>query len=213
MILDNIMGYWVTDDLTVMETFLATARERYTTLEQVLEPIAAAVIDLESDWKPRWKEYWTPKLTALASVRAATQAVLQVFEREQSSRTAPIPLIITATSLGYRCDLHTVESKIEEAGILMTSYLEVCTSQKEQDIRQRQRVLKALQAVVKASREAITEGRGELEQAPREQQKLLTPRPARKGKQEMAPPPAADEAEATGVQPSLHVVRAEEVQS
>ena len=208
----KILDSWVSEDPHVMETFLTTARERYTALEQALDPIVAAVSDLEKDWKPRWKEYWTPKLVALASVRVATQVALQVFEREQSTQAAPLPVIITATSISYRCDLHTVENKIEEAGILLTAYLEVCTSQKEQHIRQRQKVLKALQAVVNATHAAIKDGRSALEQAPRRQQELFTPRPARQAKRKGTSVSLSDDAETRAEPPLLQVVRAEEVQ-
>jgi phytoene/squalene synthetase len=121
-------------------------------------------------------------------------------------------VIITATSISYRCDLHTVESKIEEAGILLTAYLEVCTSQKEHHIRQRQKVLKALQAVVRATHEAIKDGRSALEQAPRRQQVLFTPRPARQAKRKGTSVSIPDDAETMAEQPSLRVVRAEEGQ-
>jgi len=202
MILDQIMGYWVTDDPAVLAAFVALVRERYNALEQALEPIEATVRNLEGDWKPRWEQYWNVKLKDLTALRAANQAALQVFDKDSSSRTAPIPLIIAGTSLGYRCALHTIASEIEEAGVLITSYMKVSESHQEPHIRQRQRVLNALQEVVKETRSAINEGRDKLIEDSGKQQKLMVARPVRKGKQET-----------TTEQPTLHVVRSEEVQS
>ncbi len=213
MILDThkIMDYWVTDDPAVLDAFIVHVRERYTALEQALEPITVTVNDLERDWKPRWEHYWQTKMAALLSLRTAAHAALQVFDREQSSEDMPIPIIFAGISLGYRFGLHTVESKIEEAGILLTSYIEVCSSHEEQHLRQRQRVLNALQEVVKATREATNEGRDKLAEDSREQ-KLTVPRPTRRTKQKETSGPTTDEAATTTEQPSLHVVRAEEVQ-
>lgn len=208
MILDQIMEYWVTDDPTVLDAFVAQVQERYNALEQALEPIAATVRNLEGDWKPRWESYWNAKLKDLTVLRAANQAALQVFEKDSSSRTAPIPLIIAGTSLGYRCALQTIESEIEEAGVLITSYIEVSESHKEQHLRQRQRVLKALQEVVKETHSAINEGRDKLGKAAQEQQKLIAPQPVRKAKQKKPSASTRDAAVTTG-QPSLQVVRKE----
>ena len=202
MILDNIMGYWVTDHPQVLEAFVAQARERYLAMEQALEPLAATVRNLEGDWKPRWAYYWNAKLKELTVLRAANQAALQLFDQDQSSQAAPIPLIISGTALGYRGAFHTIESEIEEAGILITSYIEVSDSHKEQHLRQRQRVLNALQEVVKQTRKAIGKGRAKLIEDTEKQQKLMTmaPQPAQRSKQKTAPES----------QPVLHVVRAEE---
>jgi len=209
MILDKIMGYWVTDDpAAALEAFVVQVRGRYNALEQALEPIEATVRNLEGDWKPRWEQYWNAKLKDLTALRAANQAALQVFDKDSSSRTAPIPLIIAGTSLGYRCALHTIVSEIEEAGVLITSYIEVSESRKEQHIRQRQRVLQALQEVVKETRSAINEGRDKLVEDIEKQRKMAARR-----KQETASTPATNDAETTAVPPSLCVVREEEVQS
>lgn len=211
MILDKIMGYWVTDDPMVLEGFVAHVQEHYDALEQALEPIAATVRNLESDWKPRWNQYWNAKLKDLTALRAANQAELQVFDKEQRSRTVPIPLIIAGTSLGYRCPLHSVESQIEEAGILITSYIDVCDSHQEQHLRQRQRVLNALQEVVKETRKAIKEGRDKLVEDSGKQQKLVSAPPVRKAKHEKAPSSTTDDAETTTAQPVLRVVHEEVV--
>jgi len=212
MILDKIGGYWVTDDPNVLDAFLVQARERYTAIEQALEPIAATVSDLERDWKPRWEAYWKRKLTALLSLRAATHATFQLFDREQNSRENPVPAMFYETNVCYTIPLRLVLNKIEEAGILLTSYIEVSNSHQEQHLRQRQRVLKALQKVVSSVREVIGKGHAELDRATQEQKKLLTPRRTRRSKQKATPASTTDDAETAEGQPSLHVVRAEEVQ-
>ena len=203
MILDNIMGYWVTDHPLVLETFVAQAREQYLAMEQALEPLVATVRNLEGDWNPRWAYYWNAKLKELTVLRTANQAALQMFDKDQSSQTAPMPLIIAGTALGYRCAFHTIESEIEEAGILITSYIEVSESHKEQHIRQRQRVLKALQEVVKETRDAIGKGRTKLIEDTEQQQKLMTPQPTQRSKQKTTPASTTDDAEAAEVPPPL----------
>lgn len=205
--LDTIMGYYVTDAPDVLEGFLIQGRERYTAIEQALEPIKATVADLEGDWKPRWASYWQAKTADLTTLRTATQAALQLFDREQSSQAAPTPIIFSATSIAYKFGLHTIQSKIEEAGILLTTYIEVSASRQEKHIRQRQRVLKALQDVVKATREAVSEGRTTLNQASQEQQKLLAPRRKRQLQGEETPMvPSTDEAETAERLTGLKVV-------
>ncbi len=159
-------GYWVTDASDVLDTFLAQTEERYIALEQALKPISATVIDLERDGTPRWADYWQAKTHALATLRTATRTCLQLFEREQSSQAAPVPLVVAATSIAYTSSLRSIEAAIEEAGILMTSYSSVCRSLEEKHLRQRQRVLEALRAVDRATFDAIIAARTEWEQAP-----------------------------------------------
>nr|MBA2676812.1 hypothetical protein [Ktedonobacteraceae bacterium] len=101
---------------------------------------------------------------------------------EQSSEQAPVPVIFYGATMGYTIPLRLIEGRIEEVGILLTSYIEVCDSHQEQHLRQRQRVLQALQEVVETTRDAIHKGRTGLEQAPQEQQQLLAPRRTRKTK-------------------------------
>ena len=117
---------WVTEDPAALEAFVATGREHYAALEQALEPLATTVTDLKRDWKPRWKGYWKLKLTALLSLRTATQATFEMFDREQSSEEAPVPVIFYGANMGYTIPLSLVEGRIEEAGILLASYVEVC---------------------------------------------------------------------------------------
>ena len=144
---------WVSKDPAV----LARAQERYTALEQSLHPLVATVSDLEGDWNPRLTKYWNATLRDLTAVRTATQGVFQMFDWDQSRHAAPIPHVLT--SFGHTIRLLIAQSKIEEAGILLTSYIQVCGSHEEHHLHQRQRVLKALQEVVKVTRDAIQEGR------------------------------------------------------
>ena len=148
-------GYWVTDDAEVLETFLTHTRERYATLEQALEPLSAAVTDLDRDWTPRWADWWHAKTIALATLREATRTCLQVFNREQSSQKVPVALVVPATSTAYTSPLCSLEKAIEEAGILITAYTSVCRSLEEKHIRQRQRVLQALREVERDTCDAI----------------------------------------------------------
>jgi len=166
-------GYWVTDATEVLETFITQASERYTALEQALEPITATVVDLDRNWTPRWADYWHAKTHALATLRAATRTCLMLFAREQSSQAAPVPLVLlAATSIAYTSSLRSAEVAIEEAGILITAHSAVSRSLDEKHIRQRQRVLQALREVEQAVREAIMVGRAELDQAPMLQVRL-----------------------------------------
>ncbi len=165
-------GYWVTDATEVLETFITQASERYTALEQALEPITATVVDLDRNWTPRWADYWHAKTKALASLRAATRTALQLFQREQSSPSSPVPLVLAATSIAYTSSLRSAEVAIEEAGILIIAHSAVSRSLDEKHIRQRQRVLQALREVDQEVREAIMVGRAELDQAPMLQVRL-----------------------------------------
>ncbi len=172
MMISKRGGYWVTDATEVLETFITQASERYTALEQALEPITATVVDLDRNWTPRWADYWHAKTKALASLRAATRTALQLFQREQSSQAAPVALVVVATSIAYTSSLRSIEVAIEEAGILITAHSAADRSLDEKHIRQRQRVLQALREVDQEVREAITVGRAELDQAPMLQVRL-----------------------------------------
>ena len=183
---DSIQEDWVTEDPAALEAFIAQCREQYTALEQAIDPIVVTVADLQRDWKPRLEHYWLAKLDALLSLRNATHATFQLFDQNQGSQEAPIPAIFYGTNMGYTNSLHLVEGEIEEAGILLTSYIEVCDSHQEQHLRQRQRVLVALKEVVEVTRDTIQKGRTGLELAPQEQQQLLAPRRTRKTKHKTA---------------------------
>ena len=185
---DFIQDDWVTEDPAALEAFITQGREHYDALEQALEPLVVAVTDLKRDWKPRWQGYWKPKLTALLSLRTATQATYQMFDREQSSEEDPVPVIFYGSNIGYSIPLSLIEGRIEEVGILLTSYIEVCDSHEEQHLRQRQRVLVALKEVVETTRDAVQKGRTGLDLAPQEQQQLLAPRRrTRKAKKTTSP--------------------------
>ena len=158
-------GYWVTDSAEVLETFLAHTRERYAALEKTLEPLSAAIHDLDRDWELRWADWWHTKTIALATLREATRTCLQVFDREQSSQESPVALILPATSIAYTSSLRSLEEAIEEAGILITAYTRVCQSLEEKHIRQRQRVLQALRNVDRATCDAIIAARTKWAQA------------------------------------------------
>jgi len=166
MMISKRGGYWVTDASEVLETFLTQASERYTALEQALEPITATVVDLDRNWTPRWTDYWHAKTHALATLRAATRTCLMLFAREQSSQAAPVSLVLATTSIAYTSSLRSIEAAIEEAGILITAYSSVCRSLDEKHIRQRQRVLQALRTVDRATFDAIIVARAEVDQAP-----------------------------------------------
>lgn len=157
---------WVTNDPDVLQAFLAQGRERYRAIEQALEPLAVTVVDLKGDWDPRQVKYWTANLDALLALRTAAQETSQLFDPKQSSQEHPVPLIFSGTNWCATIPLRLVGKKIEEAGIVLTSYLEVSDSYLEEHLQQRQRVLERLQAVVEATREAVSKGRAELDQAP-----------------------------------------------
>lgn len=173
----KIMGYWVSDDPAVLEAFLKNMREWYDILDQTREPITKTIRNLDQDWKPRWAEYWKRVIQELGPLREAERGCLFALAREQSCESIPAPLVLAATSIMYIAPLNTLEAKIEDAGILMTAYIEMSDSHQEKHLRQRQAVLKALRAVDVAAQEAVFDGRTtELNQALQEQQKLLTPR-------------------------------------
>ena len=183
---------WVTDDPAGLEAFVTQAREHYAALEQALEPLAAAVKDLEGDWDTRGVSFWTRTLEAVLALRTAVQAVLPLFDSPTSSQEQPLPLLFTGANLMYTLPLWTVQQTIEECGLLLTAYIEVNDSYQEQHLRQRQRVLGALREVVKATRDAVGQGRVELEKAPQEQKRFRAPRRTRKTKHKTASPSITD---------------------
>jgi hypothetical protein len=166
MIVKHILGYWVTNDADILDTFIAQASERYDALENGLKPTTEAVEDLERDWSTRWPDYWMAMAQNFMVLRDAARACMYLFTRERSSRLAPVPLVVPATAPDYTYALNNLLDVLERAGILLTSYSAVCQSMEQRHLRQRQEVLRALREVNEATREAITEGRAELEQAP-----------------------------------------------
>ena len=162
MIVKHILGYWATDDADILDTFIVQAGEYYDDLENGLKPITEAVEDLERDWSIRWPDYWMAMAHHFIALRNAARACLLLFARERSSRVAPVPLVVPATAPDHTYALNTLLAVLERAGILLTSYSAV----EQRHLRQRQEVLRALREVDEATREAVTEGRTELEQAP-----------------------------------------------
>jgi hypothetical protein len=178
MILDRIMGFWVTDQPEVLEEFLQQARECYTAIEEVGKSIKDAVSDLEQDWAPRPFDFWQQAITNLGPLRQATQTCSVLFEPEHSSKEKPVPLIIAGTYLGYLFGMHRIEQKIENAGILLTAHRINAGSLEEEHIRQRQRALEALRKLEKVGREVVAEGRAKLDDVAKERHCIT--RPARK---------------------------------
>lgn len=102
---------------------------------------------------------------------------MRFFDREHSQE-APVPLIISATSIAYRSRLHIVNEDIEEVGILLTvSISSLHDASTEEQIRERQRLLCALQRLSEVVHEAANTARVKLEEAPEAQRKLLIPAP------------------------------------
>jgi hypothetical protein len=178
MILDRFMGFWVTDQPEVLAAFIKQAQEHYNAIEAALSPIKEAITDLERDWGSRKEAFWQQAITNLRPLRQASKACSALFEQEHSSQAEPVPMIIAATVLTYQFGLGRIESKIEEAGILLTAHRINAGSLEEEHIRQRQRVLEALRKLEKAGREVVAEGRARLDDAAKEQHCIT--RPARK---------------------------------
>src|SRR5579859_492620 len=176
----EILGYNTTTAMEALTAFIAKASTRYEALEQAIVPVDEKVTDLQKDWDLRSAVFWSEVLrTSLPAIRGATTKCLGLFDRKQSQET-PIPIIICATNIGYTCDLHCVEAKIDEAGILLTVNVRTCGSNSvEKQIRERQRLMGVLQQLSKSVHEAVDNGRLKLKSAPEEQRKLLSP-PKRK---------------------------------
>ncbi len=98
MIVQNILRYWTTDDADVLDTFLATARERYAALEDALTPISEAVEDLERDWAIRSVEYWMEMTQQFVVLRDVTKRCKHLFEQERSSEATPVALVVSASA-------------------------------------------------------------------------------------------------------------------
>jgi hypothetical protein len=119
MPIDHIMGYSVTDLPSVLQEFIAQARERYAAIEQAIQPIKAAITDLERDWTPRDVTFWQQVIESLDPVRQATQKCMALFDQTLNSQEHPAPLVLVATSFVYALGLQQIENSIEEAAILL----------------------------------------------------------------------------------------------
>jgi hypothetical protein len=158
----QFLGYWVTDAPEALDPFLVQTHARYNALEQALGPIKEAVHELQQDWQPRQFVYWQNVMGHLVPLRQALEACLLLFAKEQSSEACPIPMDMAALSLHCRHTLNSVESKIEEAGILLTSHSAAPPSLDEASLRQRQRCIQALRALCEEGQDVVTETRREL---------------------------------------------------
>lgn len=206
----KLLGYWVSENPTVLQAFQKNAHEWYDLLDQMRELITKTVNSIEHDGELRSVAYWKQVARELGPLHAATQGCLWTFAKEQSCRSLPVPLILPVASIMYTHPLRVLEARIEEATLLITAYIEVCDSRQETHVRQRQAVLKALRAVDTAAQEAVSDGRTELGKASDEQHILLMARKAHQSKQEeTAIALSTDEAE-MDVQSTLPVVRGPE---
>ena len=161
----TFLGYQVfTDAPEICATFLAQARAHYDTLEQTLGPIKEAVNELQQDWEPRRMWYWQNVLNHLVPVRQALGACVWHFGTERS-QSIPIPRHMAAAAISYLHDVHRLECKLEEAGLLLTSHSAVLPSLEEAHLRQRQRVVKALRALLEEGQKVVTASRVKLDEA------------------------------------------------
>jgi hypothetical protein len=171
----RILGYETTKDREALAAFMAEALTEYEALEQAIAAVDEQIEDLKQDWEPRELSFWSKILrTFLPAIRKATARCLNLFGKKRS-QAVPVPLIICGTHIGYTCDLHCIHDQIEEAGILLTSYLCTPLSNLSVETRdsQRQRLLRALEQLSQAVHEAVDKGRVKLKDAPQEQCTLL----------------------------------------
>ncbi|GHO88235.1 hypothetical protein [Dictyobacter formicarum] len=175
--MSHILGYGVADDTATLMAFIARACQAYQALEEAVQPIDAAIEELGKDWEPRPASFWLPILKEhLSAIHQTETACLSLFSKEQSLRTTPIPILFSATSIGYLSRLYTVEHKLEEAGILLTAFMRSRGSRsQEKQIRERQQLLQEIDKLSKAVHAAVNTARAELDQAPAAQARLLAP--------------------------------------
>jgi hypothetical protein len=94
----------------------------------------------------------------------------------RGSQWKSVPPIIFGTGLACIVNFHSIEAKVEEAGILLTAYLRSSSSlysgtrrHVEAQIRERQCLLRALEQVSQAVHDAVDNGRLKLKSMPEEQ--------------------------------------------
>jgi hypothetical protein len=169
-------GYSITRSQQELEAFIDQARREYDTLAGAIAPVDEKIANLQRDWHPRSAHFWGEALYRdIPPIREAARACSLLFDKGQSHVT-PIPIVIYTTLPGFIGYLHHIDSVIEEAGILLTVYLQTPRpSSVEGQIRERQRLMRALQKVSRATHNAIDEALGRLSQAPQKQVRLLTP--------------------------------------
>lgn len=175
----EILGFETAIDERTLAQFLASAHQAYQKLEEAITPIDKQIADVQKDWDPRLASFWKAALQEIQTTRSAAADCINLFDCEQSQEV-PVPIIISATSIAYLSGLHNVNAKIEEAGILLTAYIQSSGSPSiEKDIRERQRLLWALKELSEAVHKAANKARAKLNEAPEVQRQLLVPTPAK----------------------------------
>jgi hypothetical protein len=148
----TILGYETTKDREALAAFMAEALAQYQVLAQQGAAVDEKIEDLRKDWEPRPPSFWSPVLkTTLPAIRQAADTCLGLFDKKRSQERPVLPAIWLTSIV----DLHSIEGKVEEAGILLTAYLRSSPRRSvEAQIRERQRILQALEQVSQAVHEA-----------------------------------------------------------
>jgi len=173
----TILGYNTTNTMEALAAFIANASVQYEALEHAIAPVDEKITDLQKDWEPRPLSFWSEILgKSIPAIREATASCLSLFDPKRSQET-PIPIVMCARHLSYTCNLSHIEEQIEQSGILLTAYrLNVAEGLSvEKQIRERQRLMRALLALSQVIHKAIDDGRMTLKSAPEEQRKILCP--------------------------------------
>lgn len=175
----RILGYEVTTDPQALPTFIAQVAERYDQLEAAIVPLDTKIAELSQDWQPgedwnpRPATYWQEVAELLSSLREASAKSLALFSKEPG--TPAIPIVFSALSISFRCDLHSIVEHMDNAGMLLAAYRHFCVFCDVVHLEQRQHLLAALRRLAKQTHESVTRARAELDKAPEEQRKILRP--------------------------------------
>ena len=127
-------------------TYFTLLQKHHHAIQQALSPLQEKMSDLERDWAPRDKAFWQEMLGMLQELKAVLQAACFLID-------APGGLFIQYTLM---IELYHTLSLIDNTGIELTSYLEVCTSRRVAHLHQRRRLLVRLRELAQSVGEVLT---------------------------------------------------------
>jgi hypothetical protein len=163
----KVLDCWVTDDPDVLNAFIKATEEHYTELEKALHAFQSVVNTLEATgWQGQ--DSWKLVAEALSPLRQSMQECLLHFAKEQTALNKPVPIIFATSAVIYKCSLHYMNSKVQEATALLT-FPSIQVLDKHV-VRQWLRLIETLRELESATRQTIEKARAQLKKD--EQQQL-----------------------------------------
>jgi hypothetical protein len=161
----RVLGFEVTLDQEALQLFIAKVAEQYDQLEAACVPLDTRVAELSKEEQACPVAYWEQVAEVLASLREASSQCLTLFAR---GRPEAIPIVFSALSVTFRCDLRCIAACLERADMQLATASASC------EVAERQRLLMELRQLAQVVHQCVTRARTELDEAPEEQRKILS---------------------------------------